>query len=276
MWFYRPRTTVYVRTAGFAVIYNDFENHPIFGMLMRRATVLLGMSESAASALAVDQLQALKAVALDGGLSGSVKVSCATLGDQLETSTQTASRRLQGLEADGLVDREIVSDGQWVAVTDDGERVLRAEYADYRQLFETDTGLTLSGTVTTGMGEGKHYISLPGYERQFESKLGYVPFPGTLNLELDEESIRARGELSAQASVPIESWEDGDRTFGAATCYPAQMTAGDDRAEPVHVIVPDRTHHDEGNIEVIAPEKLREELGVDDGDTVSVHIEEAE
>jgi len=241
---------------------------------MRRATVYDCMSESAASALAVDELQALKAVALDGGLRRPVKVSCATLGNQLETSTQTASRRLQSLESAGLIEREIVSDGQWISATDDGERVLRAEYADYRRLFEIDTGLVLSGTVTTGMGEGKHYISLPGYERQFDSKLGYVPFAGTLNLELDEASVRARGELPAQASVPIDSWEDGDRTFGAATCYPAKMVADNESYEPVHVIVPDRTHHDEGNIEVIAPEKLREKLNLDDGDTVSVHTTE--
>mgnify|MGYP005859872549 CR=1 FL=1 len=232
------------------------------------------MSESAASTVSVDELQALKAVALEGGLAGPLKVSCSSLGGRLDASSQTASRRLQELDSSGLVDREIVSDGQWVSVTDDGERVLRAEYADYRQLFETDSGLTLSGTVTTGMGEGKHYISLPGYERQFESKLGYTPFPGTLNLELDESSVRARGELGCQAAVPIDSWEDGDRTFGAATCYPARMTADGGDYEPVHVIVPDRTHHDEGNIEVIAPEKLREELALDDGETVSVHLQE--
>jgi len=247
-------------------------------MLIQSAAHSTHMSESAASTVAVDELQALKAVALDGGLAGPVKVSCSSLGQRLETSTQTASRRLQELDAAGLVDREIVSDGQWVSVTGDGERVLRAEYADYRQLFETETGLTLSGRVTTGMGEGKHYISLSGYERQFESKLGYVPFPGTLNLELDEGSVRARGELTAQAAVRIDSWEDGDRTFGAATCYPGRMTDDDDsdEYEPVHVIVPDRTHHDEGNIEVIAPEKLREELDLEDGDTVSVHLQEAQ
>ncbi len=264
-----------IRSGRPDVVYNDSENHLTFGMLMRPATLFYRMSEPAVSTLAVDELQALKTVALDGGLGGPVKVSCATLGQRLDASTQTASRRLQELEAAGLVDREIVSDGQWVSITDDGERVLRAEYADYRRLFETDAGLTLSGTVTTGMGEGKHYISLPGYERQFESKLGYTPFPGTLNLELDEASVRARGELAAQASVPIDSWEDGDRTFGAATCYPARMTAENREYEPVHVIVPDRTHHDEANIEVIAPENLREQLEVADDDTVSVQIEEA-
>ena len=233
------------------------------------------MSESAVSSLGHDELQALKTVALDGALNGSVKVSCASLADRLSASNQTASRRLQQLEAGGLLDREIVADGQWVSVTEAGESALRSEYADYRQLFEEGPGLTLSGTITTGMGEGRHYISLPGYERQFESKLGYRPFPGTLNVDLDEASVRSRPELSAQASVPIDSWEDGDRTFGAATCYPARLEANGQASEPTHVIVPDRTHHDEAKLELIAPEKLREVLDLDDGDTASIHLTEA-
>jgi len=233
------------------------------------------MSESAVGSLDHDELQALKIVALDGALNGSVKVSCAGLADRLAASNQTASRRLQELEAGGLLDREIVADGQWVSVTEAGEGALRSEYADYRQLFEEETGLTLSGSITTGMGEGRHYISLPGYERQFESKLGYTPFPGTLNIDLDEASVRSRPELSAQASVPIDSWAEGDRTFGAATCYPARLEADGESFEPTHVIVPDRTHHDEAKLELIAPEKLREVLDLDDGDTVSIHLLEA-
>ena len=233
------------------------------------------MSESAVTSLALDELQALKTVALDGGFDGSVKMSCGSLAGRLDVSTQTASRRLQQLDSGGFLDREIVSDGQWVSVTDAGRQALRSEYADYRRLFEEQTGLTLTGTVTTGMGEGRHYISLPGYERQFESRLGYTPFPGTLNVNLDEASIRARAELSAQASVPIDSWEDDERTFGAATCYPARLEADGRQYGPTHVIVPDRTHHDDDSLELIAPEKLRDELDLADGDTVSIQLEEA-
>lgn len=238
-------------------------------------TLLLGMAESVTGTLNHDELLALKMVALDGGLSSPAKVSCGDLADRLEASSQTASRRLQALETGGYVDREIVADGQWVHISETGERALRGEYADYRQLFEHDAGLTLTGSVTGGMGEGKHYISLPGYERQFETKLGYTPFPGTLNVELDDASIRARGELDAQASIPIDSWEDDDRTYGAATCYPATVAVDDEESEPAHIIVPDRTHHDEESIEIIAPVKLRDELGLGDGDTISIRLTEA-
>jgi riboflavin kinase len=224
-------------------------------------------------AVGATELAALKRVALDGALGGSVKVSCAGLGDALDASTQTASRRLQRLEDAGLLDRDVVSDGQWVEVTAAGERELRREYEEYHRLFESPSSLRLVGHVTSGMGEGRHYISLSGYMAQFAERLGYEPFAGTLNVELTEGSVRVRPRMSALDAVPIDGWEDDERTFGPATCYAATLVADDERYDPVHIIVPERTHHDESQLEVIAPVKLRDELGLDDGDEVVAEVE---
>ena len=224
-------------------------------------------------AVGATELAALKRVALDGALGGSLKVSCAGLGDALDASTQTASRRLQRLEDAGLLDRDVVSDGQWVEVTDAGERELRREYEEYHRLFESPSSLRLVGHVTSGMGEGRHYISLSGYMAQFAERLGYEPFAGTLNVELTEESVRVRPRMSALDAVPIDGWEDDERTFGPATCYAATLVADGERYDPVHIIVPERTHHDESQLEVIAPVKLRDELDLDDGDEVVAEVE---
>jgi riboflavin kinase len=225
-------------------------------------------------AVGFDELAALKLLALDGARRGEVKVSCGDLADRLDASNQTASRRLQALEDASLVERDLVSDGQWVAITEDGERALEREYEDYRRIFEGVGELDLRGTVTSGMGEGRHYIGLPGYMRQFKEKLGYEPYLGTLNVDLDAESQRARAAMDAVDAVPIDGWEDEDRTYGPASCYPATVSSEDTSFSPVHVIVPDRTHHDESQAELIAPEKLREELGLLDGDEVTIHVEE--
>ncbi|MGQ3328454.1 MULTISPECIES: DUF120 domain-containing protein [Halorubrum] len=216
-------------------------------------------------------IAALKHVGLVGGLT-ETKVSCAALGDRLDASTQTASRRLQTLESAGYIERDVVGDGQWVRVTDAGEAALRAEYADYRRLFETDVELVLRGAVTGGMGEGRHYITLSGYAEQFRSRLGYEPFPGTLNVDLSEESVRRRGEMAGIDAVPIDAWEGEDRTYGAASCYGVTLVAGDERYEEVHAIVPDRTHHDDDQLELIAPERLRDVLDLDDDDAVEVRV----
>ncbi|MFC7141161.1 DUF120 domain-containing protein [Halosimplex aquaticum] len=233
------------------------------------------MAGITASSVGHAELATLKALALQGGLDGDQKVSCSALADRLDASTQTASRRLQRLEEADLIEREIVSDGQWVTVTDAGQRALQREYADYRRIFERDASVELHGSITSGMGEGRHYISLPGYMRQFEETLGYEPFLGTLNVELSEESVRERGHLSSFEPITIEGWEDDERTYGPAYCYPATVENSDGEAfADAHVITPERTHHGDDQLEVIAPVKLREELGLDDGAPLTIDVTE--
>jgi len=73
-------------------------------------------------------------------------------------------------------------------------------------------------------------------------------------------------------AVPIDAWEGEDRTYGAASCYGVTLVTGDERYEEVHAIVPDRTHHDDDQLELIAPERLRDALGLGDGDAVEVRV----
>ena len=109
---------------------------------------------------------------------------------------------------------------------------------------------------------------------QFRDRLGYEPLAGTLNVDLAPPSVRARGELGAQtgAATRIDGWEDGDRTFGPATCYAARVESDAGSYDGAHVIVPERTHHDATQLELIAPAKLRDELALSDGDDLTVHV----
>ena len=232
------------------------------------------MAQATDEAVGYDELATLKLLAIEGALEGQQKVSCSALADDLDASNQTASRRLQRLDDAKYVEREMVNDGQWVEITGEGESSLRREYADYRRIFEREAAIGLQGFVTSGMGEGRHYISLPGYMEQFIEKLGYEPFAGTLNVDLTEESVRARAGMASLEPVTIEGWEDDERTYGPAFCYPASVEVGDSIYEPAHVIAPERTHHDEDQLEVIAPEKLREALGLDDDDEVTINVTE--
>lgn len=227
-------------------------------------------------AVGFDELAVLKLLALEGGHRGEIKVSGSDLAADLEVSTQTASRRLQALEDADCLTREQVGDGQFVELTQTGIGLLKAEYEDYRAIFEAKGTLELHGAITTGMGEGRHYVTLPGYKIQFEEKLGYDPYPGTLNVALTAKSKRERSILASLEGIDITEWEDEERTYGGATCYPAVVDAVDGPAfNGAHVIVPDRTHHDSDELELIAPERIRDELGLLDGDEVSVYVESA-
>lgn len=200
-----------------------------------------------------------------------VKLSCEALGTSIGASAQTASRRLRDLEAAGLVTRESLGDGQRITVTDDGVSVLRDEYELYRQLFEAPSIVEFVGNATSGMGEGRHYIALAGYMAQFTERLGYEPFPGTLNVELSAPSVRRRTRLDGVPSVPIDGWEDDERTYGPATCYPAVVEGPDGRSvESAHIIEPVRTHHDADHMEIISPVHLRDKLGIDDGNRLLI------
>jgi riboflavin kinase len=129
--------------------------------------------------------------------------------------------------------------------------------------------ISVQGTVESGLGRGQEFVALEGYAEQFERKLGYEPYPGTLNLDL-EAPVRERfGDLEP---IRIEGWEAGSDSFGAVDCYPASPVDGD---VPLHVIVPDRTDHDLSTLELISPVQLRERFGLEDGSTFEIRIESA-
>jgi riboflavin kinase len=220
-----------------------------------------------------NELATLKQLALTGALEHEVSVTSSQLSDQLEMSNQTVSRRLQRLEDAGMITRQVRHDGQWAFITNEGEQLLQKEHEEYKDLFNDEYEVDLEGVVSEGVGEGKHYISLSGYVEQFRNRLGYEPFPGTLNIELEEEAVLKRVRLENADSVEIDAWEEGERTYGSAVCHRATLeTRAGQRYEPAHVLVPKRTHHQDNTLEIISEEKLRDVLDLDDEDPVTVRV----
>jgi len=215
-----------------------------------------------------EDLQCLKAIALRGGCKGPVFVSSQSIGDMLAISQQTASRRLKGLESQGLITRTIAADGQHVSVTNSGEEELRKEYQEFCRIFsERNKEYVLSGTVVSGIGEGKYYMSLEPYKQQFNVHLGFEPYPGTLNIRLSPSSLPVRKKIDALDWIRIKGFSTDGRTFGDAKCLPCRIgniSCG--------IVMPGRTHYPEDIIEVIASIALRRKLGVEDTDMVTVEV----
>jgi riboflavin kinase len=215
-----------------------------------------------------DDLQCLKLIALMGGCNGKVWVSSQLLAKKLETSPQTASRRLISLENQQIITRSMRPDGQFITVTRHGEEFLRREYADYRRIFEQKGGkFILEGAVIDGLGEGRYYVSNPGYHDQFVEKLGFDPYPGTLNLRLSPACVPIRTRIDALEWIEIEGFVADNRTFGNARCLPCNV--GD---QPGAIVMPGRSHYPEDIIEIISPVELRKILTLDTGSVVVVEI----
>ena len=221
-----------------------------------------------------DALAVLKQLALEGELSERVMVDPGEFSTRLGVSSQVLERQLNELEEMGYIERQTANDGPYTAITDRGIDTLRREYQEYCSVFQSERPLPLTGKVVDGAGEGNKFISLDGYQRQFRERLGYEPFPGTLNIELDEESIRQRKKMEALDGIPIDEWVDNGQTYGAAVCYAVDISANTSTYSSAHVLVPERTHHGSSIIEVIAPEKFRDTLSIGPHDQVQLYITE--
>nr|WP_304364382.1 winged helix-turn-helix domain-containing protein/riboflavin kinase [Methanosarcina sp. KYL-1] len=204
-----------------------------------------------------------------GAVNKTIKISSSEFQKHTGASSKTAARKLKQLEEERLIERTIVPGGQLIKMTEKGLEILKNEYAEYSQIFspEPET-FELEGVVLTGLGEGQYYINIPGYRKQFEEMLNFVPFPGTLNLQLTENSSALRGRLREMPAVRIHGFSDGERTYGGGKCYPVRV-GGIEAA----VVVPERTHYPEDLIEIIAPIKLRDALGLKDGDRTAIQVQ---
>lgn len=159
-----------------------------------------------------------------------------------------------------------VEEGPVVKLSQRGRDLLSAVLRDLLIYFNI-ASLKLLGQVVSGLGEGAFYMSLEGYRRAVERLLGFTPYPGTLNLKLDPKSMAYRRYLDSLPGVHIPGFSDGIRTYGAVKAFRARI-----RDIEGAVVMPERTHHPTDVVEVIAPVKLREALGLRDGDKVEIEI----
>jgi len=213
----------------------------------------------------------LLALAELGAASKEIEITTLSLADHLGCSQQTASRHLIVLDEEGFITRDVTKRGCTVRITERGIEALREVYAILRRVLERalPSFIILRGVVFTGLGEGAYYVSREGYKRQFIEKLGFEPYPGTLNLRLvDEDSLRARRELDLYPGIEIKGFTAEGRTFGAGKCFRAVVN---DEVEAA-LVMAYRTHYGPSVIELISPICLRDKLGLKDGDMVKVKV----
>lgn len=211
-------------------------------------------------------IEALKQLALLGGLDEPVELASGDFSQLISASQQTASRRLIELTEAGYIQREMGVRRQRIRITEAGRNVLRAEHLLYQRLFEQLDRIRIRGTVQTGLGEGRYYLSRPGYEQQFTEHLGWTPYPGTLNLELGGAEANKLKLLRRHPAYVVEGFQAEGRTFGGVTCHPAAI--GDIRCA---AILPHRSHH-ATTLEIIAPVCLRDAIPCSDGDVLEADV----
>jgi len=206
-----------------------------------------------------------------GAYKRSAKISTEYLAKKLCFSQQTASRYLIELENLDWITRKITPNGSLLKIQEQGTLELQKLYSSLKVLMEKNypPSVTLEGTVFTGLGEGAYYISKESYRKQIVEKMGFEPYPGTLNLKLSSDyDIKTRMELEAYPACEVMGFQNEDRSFGLVKCYPS-MIGGKVKGALVTAL---RSHYDASVLELIAPVCLRKQLGLKDGNKVKVEV----
>jgi len=159
----------------------------------------------------------------------------------------------------------------------------------------TRTAMRLTGEVSSGLGRAHVFMAQEHYQEQFKSVLGDVAWPGTLNVQLSEENLvpyvalrnhsgvdtldidaeikqkAAEINLGNIESKRIRGFLREGRSFGGATAFHA-IFSHQEKSIPCAILIPDLTRHTDV-VEVIATEFLRENMGLNDGDMVSLKLD---
>ncbi len=199
-----------------------------------------------------------------------VKITTSSLGTAIKKSQQAASKHLMELEEDQLIERMISGGSISVKITSKGHsEMAKLLTILQKSLNPSPSFVELNGTLVSGMGEGAYYMSLNGYTRQFKSKIGYVPFPGTLNVKLDKKIHQeAAKQFEDLEGIKIRGFSDGKRTYGWVKCFSAKLN----NSITCELIILERTHHDDSIIELISKTCIRKYNKLKDGSKVTVKI----
>lgn len=123
--------------------------------------------------------------------------------------------------------------------------------------------IELKGLVFSGEGSGKKFVDLPWVNQQISEKLDFIPYSGTLNLRLNEKSIKWKKLLEktpTEKIIPVKGYFNGalfKAFIGILECA---------------IVVPLIPDYPEDLLEVIASVNLRKALELEDGCEVKVTV----
>jgi riboflavin kinase len=123
--------------------------------------------------------------------------------------------------------------------------------------------IELNGTVFSSRGEGRKFLELPWVKRQIKQKLGFTPYPGTLNVRLSEEGVKRKKLLEKVHSIKVCP-ADGYRSGKLIKAFIGTLECA--------IVIPEVAGYPKEVLEIIAPVNLRETLQLQDGGEVAVTV----
>ena len=200
------------------------------------------------------------------------KISTPELCKLIPISQQTISRRILELEEKKYLNRISGSRGGDLELTPKAYAHLEKVFQNLQHVFSSKSCVEqFHGKLKTGMGEGAHYIKNKNYLKQFKSKLGFEPYFGTLNVQVNPEMYDfLNKQLKNFNQTIIQGFENGSRTYGDVVCYLVDIWPEGNPNEkvPGALLLIQRTSHKPFVCEFISEKCLRESFQIKDDDEV--------
>ena len=125
----------------------------------------------------------------------------------------------------------------------------------------------ISGVVYSDLGQGASFMALAWVQQSVRERLGFSPYPATLNLRLEsQEEIAAWREMKQE--IAGIGFPPPDPSFCHARCFVVDI-GGRQRGA---VVVPEVDGYPPNKIEVIAAVRLKDEIPVRDGDRITLEF----
>ena len=124
----------------------------------------------------------------------------------------------------------------------------------------------IAGKIVRGVEQGIFFTQLEWFQEQCADKLGFKPYPGTLNLEISGEYLPIIESLNREEGIELIS---PDPKFCNAKAF--SVSLGEISGA---IIMPDEKVrvHPKNIIEIVAALNIKASLNVGDGDFISVVI----
>jgi riboflavin kinase, archaea type len=126
-------------------------------------------------------------------------------------------------------------------------------------------GVEIHGRLVRGLGEAPAFTQLPWVVEQCRTKLGFEPYPGTVNLEVLSEDMASWQELKAQAGVLLVP---PDPAFCDAGCQPVTI----DGKLGAATITPHVEGYPADKLELLAPCNVMQALQLSFGQEVTLTV----
>lgn len=127
------------------------------------------------------------------------------------------------------------------------------------------------GIIFSDLGQAASFMALDWVQAGLKQCLGFVPYPATLNLRpKTAEDLQAWRRLQSEfAAEPMPPVKDG---FCSARIYRAQIFGPRNEKLNGAVLVPEVNGYPPDKIELVAPVRVKDHLGVRDGDALTLEF----